>query len=80
MQVSCAGGMRTQRDPRSITSIALACWAVGALAFALLPPESSGRNLTADVVYLGSALFALLCIGYVASDTRGRERLFWGLL
>ncbi|MBA2343517.1 MAG: hypothetical protein H0V83_00275, partial [Rubrobacter sp.] len=42
--------------------------------------ESSGRNLTADVVYLGSALFALLCIGYVASDTRGRERLFWGLL
>lgn len=80
MQVSNAGGMRTQRDPRSITIIALVCWVAGALTFALLPPESSGRNLTADVVYTVSALFALLCIGYVASNTSGRERLFWGLL
>ena len=80
MQISNAGGMRTQRDPRLIMTIALACWAVGALAFAFLPSELSGRNLVADVMYTASALFALLSIGFVIPGTGGKERLFWGLL
>jgi len=80
VEVSNAGRMRSHRNPRFVPAVALVCWAAGALAFALLPPESSGRNLTADGVYLASCIFSLASVGYVASGARGRERLFWGLL
>ncbi|MBA3423409.1 MAG: sensor histidine kinase [Rubrobacteraceae bacterium] len=80
MQVSKAGKMRFHRDPRFVPAIALVFWAIGAVVFALLPPESSGRNLTADSVHLASSVFSLASVWYVVSGARGRERLFWGLL
>lgn len=80
MQVSNAGRMHAPRDPRVALAIALVFWAAGAFIFAVLPAGSSMRTLTADGVYLASAVFSLAVLGYVVWGARGRERLFWGLL
>jgi len=80
VQVSKAGRMHAPRDPRLALALALVCWAAGALVFAVYPADSSARTLTADCVYLASAVFSLTILGYVVWRVRGRERLFWGLL
>ena len=80
VQVSKSGKMHASRDLRFTLAIALVSWAAGVLVFAVFPADSSGRTLTADYVYLASAVFSLAILGYTVWNVRGRERLFWGLL
>ncbi|MDQ3566517.1 MAG: hypothetical protein M3397_00365 [Actinomycetota bacterium] len=80
VQVSKSGKMHASRDLRFTLAIALVSWAAGVLVFAVFPADSSGRTLTADYVYVASAVFSLAILGYTVWNVRGRERLFWGLL
>src|SRR3712207_7104436 len=40
----------------------LACWAVGALVFAALPPGSAGRYVAANAVYFAASVLVLVCV------------------
>ena len=58
----------------------LVCWSLGALVFAALPAGSAGRYVVANALYAGAALFALVSLARAIGRSRGRQRLFWGLL
>jgi signal transduction histidine kinase len=78
-QVSGAGRLRAPRGPR-VALAALACWAIGALIFAASPEGSTWQIVAANVAYFTAVAFALVFLALVASGTRGRKQLFWGLL
>jgi signal transduction histidine kinase len=78
-QVSGAGRLRAPRGSR-VALAALACWVIGTLIFATSPEDSTWRVVAVNVVYFTAVAFALVFLARAASGTRGRERLFWGLL
>jgi signal transduction histidine kinase len=71
--------LRAPRGARVVMA-ALACWAIGALIFAASPEDSTWRVIVVNVVYFTAVAFALVFLARAASGTRGRERLFWGML
>jgi hypothetical protein len=71
--------LRTPRGPR-VALAALACWAIGTLILTGSPEDSTWRVAAVNVVYFTAVAFALVFLARTASATRGRERLFWGLL
>jgi signal transduction histidine kinase len=78
-QVSGAGRLRAPRGPRVALAV-LACWVIGALIFTAAPEDSTWRVVAVNAVYFTAVAFALVFLARAASGTRGRERLFWGLL
>ena len=79
-QVSDVVKSRIPRGSRAVYAAALALWALGALVFAVVPPEAAWRHVAADAVYLAASLFVLVCVARAISGARGRQRLFWSLL
>ena len=78
-QISGADRLRSPRGPR-VALAALACWTVGELVFAASSEDSVWRAVAANAVYFMAMAFALVLLARAAPGTRGRERLFWGLL
>ena len=79
-QITDASKSRGGRGAKVALAAVFACWSGGALAFAVLPAGSYGRDLVANVLYLGAAVFALFSLAQAIRGAYGRQRLFWGLL
>ena len=79
-EVSNAGKARAPRGVRAVPAAFFACWVLGALVFAALPVGSPGRSVAAGALYTGAMGFALFALARAVGGTRGRQRLFWGLL
>lgn len=79
-QITDALKSRGGRGPWVAPAAVLACWFASALLFAALPAGSDGRHLIANALYAGAALFALVALARAIRGSRGRQRLFWGLL
>lgn len=78
-QASNVGGVRPPRGSRVALAAALTCWGAGVVLFATLL-TGTWRSLLADAVYCAAAAFAAATLGRATLNSRGRERLFWGLL
>ncbi|HEV2742854.1 MAG TPA: hypothetical protein VGV91_06850, partial [Rubrobacter sp.] len=75
-----AGKSRGGRGGRAVPVAVFVCWLVGALVLAVLPAGSDARHWVADGLYLGAAGLALVSLARAIGGSRGRQRLFWGLL
>ena len=71
---------RGGRGGRTVPVAVFVCWSVGALVLAVLPAGSGARHWVADGLYLGAAGLALVSLARAIGGSRGRQRLFWGLL
>lgn len=71
-------GLRLSR--RNITFLCALAWLVAAAFVAGLPISSTGRGVTAVLVFCVASVFAVGAAGYAASAVSGKERFFWGLL
>ncbi len=80
MQSSGLRRLRTTGTPRTVLAVALACWAVGALVFAVLPEDSDARSLAAVGMSWTAAIFAGLSITGALARAENPERTFWILL
>ena len=85
MQVSDAGRWPGPRVPRVFPAVALACWAAGAIVFALLPQGSGAKALITTVFSLATAAFAAVVLLRAAPHAEGHERAFlrlmgWGMV
>src|SRR5688572_10629769 len=80
VQASNVGGVRAPRGPRVALAVALACWAVGAIVYAVLPEDSTARYVVATIVYSAGAAFSLACLARATVVVKSKERFLWGLL
>lgn len=80
MQGSDAGKLRDPRVPRIPPTVALICWAAGALVFAFLPQGSGAKPVLATVFSLSAAAFASVLLLRAAPRARGHERAFLRLM
>lgn len=85
MQSSEAGKLRDPRVPRIPATVALVCWAAGALVFASLPQGSDAKSVIATIFSLSSATFAAVILLRAAPRAEGHERAFlrlmgWGMV
>ncbi len=80
MQAYNAGGLRAPRNPRFPLAIALACWGIGALVFAMLPAGSDARFLAAVGISWAATTFAVLAILGTLRHTERPEQTVWALI
>jgi signal transduction histidine kinase len=77
---SDAGKLRDPRVPRIPPTVALVCWAAGALVFAFLPQGSGAKPVIATVFSLSAAAFASVLLLTAAPRAQGHERAFLRLM
>jgi signal transduction histidine kinase len=77
---SDAGKLRDPRVPRIPPTVALVCWAAGALVFAFLPQGSGAKPVIATVFSLSAAAFASVLLLRAAPRVQGHERAFLRLM
>ena len=80
MQGSDAGRLRDPHIPRIPPVVVVACWALGALVFALAPQGSEAKTAIATVFSLSAAAFAALALLGAAPRAEGHERAFLRLM
>ena len=80
MHGSDAGKLRDPRVPRIPPTVALICWAAGALVFASLPHGSGAKPVVATVFSLSAAAFASVLLLRAAPRAHGHERAFLRLM
>jgi hypothetical protein len=76
VQVFDAVKSRILCGPRVVLLAALACWALGALVFAALPPGSAGRYVAANAVYYAASVLVLVSVARATWNASGGERSF----
>ena len=80
MENSSPKSYKPLTDPRVFLA-ALAVWAVAAVAFAVLPADSAGRDVVASVTYWACAAGAAAALIFAGSNAAERaEKVFWGML
>jgi signal transduction histidine kinase len=80
VQASNVGGLRAPRGPRVVFAVALACWGLGALVFAMLPAGSDARFLAAVGISWAATTFAILAILGTLRHTERPEQTVWALI
>jgi signal transduction histidine kinase len=77
---SDAGKLRDPRVPPIPPTVALVCWAAGALVFAFLPQGSGAKPVIATAFSLSAAAFASVLLLTAAPRAQGHERAFLWLM